>query len=86
MICLTILLVILGVLFIIACLGATILLDPIICILLIIGIVALIKKIFSKKKSLSKDGFGYNIQTLLFFAHKTPSVMKDKEVEKYESN
>ena len=49
MICLILLLIILGVLFIIACLGATVLLDPIICILVIIGIGALIKKLCKKK-------------------------------------
>lgn len=49
MITLAIILLLLGVLFIAVCLGATILLDPIIAILVIAIIIKLVTKLFKKK-------------------------------------
>lgn len=50
MISLLIILVLLGILLLAISMGAIVLIDPIICILLIIGIVKLVKKFTSKKK------------------------------------
>lgn len=50
MITLTVLLVVLGILFALVCLGATVLLDPIIAILGIYLLYRLIKLIFKKRK------------------------------------
>lgn len=50
MITIFIVLVILGILFMAICMGAVMLIDPLIAILIIVGVVKLVQKIITKKK------------------------------------